>query len=713
MNTRFKLTNVAGKIPEPGDLDIVEFYINLADKIIFTKDVDNTVIALSVPAPVDTVAGRTGDVILTKSDVDLSNVDNTSDITKPISTATQAALDTKISKSDVVDGLTSTVIDLPLSANQGRILKNLIDAIELNLSSNDFTLDTRQKIVDFIKGTRSIINNLVVSDIGGLDAALDTKVDKIVGKELSDENYTLVEKNKLAGIESGAEVNHTAAEIKTLYESNSNTNAFTDNEKYKLSYLESSKFKGQYVSFAELVAAHPTAAVGSYANVDEGVGNEVVRYVWDSNDDTWYAQAGTSSLLTAAQIKQEYESNPDTNAFTDTLLSKLNGIEAGAQVNVATNLTWTAGTTNGPTVNSSTGTGAVIPSASATASGVVTTAAQTFAGVKTFSSTISGSINGNAGTATVLQNARTINGVSFDGSANITITANTTNTLTRGTGLTGNNFNGSAATTWAVSYGTAAGTACQGNDVRLSTNIAQGTRTATTVPITSSTGTGATLSAASTTLAGVMIATEKVKLDGIEAGAQVNVATNLTWTAGTTAGPTVNSSTGTGAVIPSASATASGVVTTGAQTFAGVKTFSSTISGSINGNAGTATTLETARTINGVSFNGSANITITANTSATLTRGTGLTGNNFNGSAATTWAVSYGTTAGTACQGNDTRLSDSREWTATTVLLAEAQAGTATTRRAWTSQMVRESTKSYVDPLIGDINTILDDILGP
>lgn len=43
-----------------------------------------------------------------------------------------------------------------------------------------------------------------------------------------------------------------------------------------------------------------------------------------------------------------------------------------------------------------------------------------------------------------------------------------------------------------------------------------------------------------------------------------------------------------------------------------------------------------------------------------LTRGTGLTGNNFNGSAATTWAVSYGTAAGTACQGNDARLSDSR-----------------------------------------------------
>lgn len=63
---------------------------------------------------------------------------------------------------------------------------------------------------------------------------------------------------------------------------------------------------------------------------------------------------------------------------------------------------------------------------------------------------ITGALSGNASTATALQTPRTINGVSFNGTANITITANTTNTLTRGSFLTGANFNGSAATTWAV-----------------------------------------------------------------------------------------------------------------------------------------------------------------------------------------------------------------------------------------------------------------------
>lgn len=45
--------------------------------------------------PVQSVAGKTGTVTLAKGDVGLSNVDNTSDASKPISTATQTALDAK------------------------------------------------------------------------------------------------------------------------------------------------------------------------------------------------------------------------------------------------------------------------------------------------------------------------------------------------------------------------------------------------------------------------------------------------------------------------------------------------------------------------------------------------------------------------------------------------------------------------------------------
>jgi len=54
-------------------------------------------------APVQSVNTKTGDVVLTKSDVGLSNVDNTSDADKPISDDTQDALDLKADADHVHD----------------------------------------------------------------------------------------------------------------------------------------------------------------------------------------------------------------------------------------------------------------------------------------------------------------------------------------------------------------------------------------------------------------------------------------------------------------------------------------------------------------------------------------------------------------------------------------------------------------------------------
>jgi hypothetical protein len=56
-------------------------------------------------ALVSSVAGRTGDVVLIKADVGLANVDNTSDAAKPISSATQTALN---AKADLVGGVLPT-----------------------------------------------------------------------------------------------------------------------------------------------------------------------------------------------------------------------------------------------------------------------------------------------------------------------------------------------------------------------------------------------------------------------------------------------------------------------------------------------------------------------------------------------------------------------------------------------------------------------------
>lgn len=62
--------------------------------------------------------------------VGLENVDNTSDANKPISTAGQNALDTKLNTSAVVNNLTTNDSTKVLSAAQGKALNDKITALQ-------------------------------------------------------------------------------------------------------------------------------------------------------------------------------------------------------------------------------------------------------------------------------------------------------------------------------------------------------------------------------------------------------------------------------------------------------------------------------------------------------------------------------------------------------------------------------------------------------
>jgi hypothetical protein len=86
---------------------------------------------------------------------------------------------------------------------------------------------------------------------------------------------------------------------------------------------------------------------------------------------------------------------------------------------------------------------------------------------------VTGDVTGNASTATALQNTRTIAGKNFNGTQNVTL-----DTLTRGSYLTGSNYNGSSATTWAVDA-TTTNTASKVVARDASGNFSAGTITAT------------------------------------------------------------------------------------------------------------------------------------------------------------------------------------------------------------------------------------------
>lgn len=70
-------------------------------------------------------------------------------------------------------------------------------------------------------------------------------------------------------------------------------------------------YKGTYVSELSLTTTHPTALVGDYADVDLGIGEGAVRYIWDDDDSVWRMQLGASSSLSDAQVAVAYSNEVD------------------------------------------------------------------------------------------------------------------------------------------------------------------------------------------------------------------------------------------------------------------------------------------------------------------------------------------------------------------------------------------------------------------
>ena len=219
--------------------------------------------------------------------------------------------------------------------------------------------------------------------------------------------------------------------------------------------------------------------------------------------------------------------------------------------------------------------------------------------------TFSGALSGNASTATTLQTARTINGVSFNGSANITVADATKLPLTGGT-LTGT-LNGTAAD---FSGNVDANT--------ITTGVGQG-RGKISVWSTSTYGIGM---ATGFTFGGIA--------NDYAMTFQMNNANNRGFWWGddghTNAQGAMALTTEGLLTVASGMRLGYGQLDTTAPTTGQLDVNgtvnATTFSGALSGNATTATTLQTARTINGVSFNGSANITVADSTKLPLTGGT-------------------------------------------------------------------------------------------
>ena len=152
--------------------------------------------------------------------------------------------------------------------------KTKLSGIEANATADQ----TAEEIQDIV-GAMLTSNTETGITVTYQDA--DGTIDFAVASQ-TDENFTTADHSKLDGIESNATADQTGAEIKSLYEGESDTNAFTDAEKTKLSGIETN------------------------ATADQ----------------------------TASEIRTLVENASDSNVFTDADHTKLNGIAANANVGI-------------------------------------------------------------------------------------------------------------------------------------------------------------------------------------------------------------------------------------------------------------------------------------------------------------------------------------------------------------------------------------------
>ena len=192
---------------------------------------------------------------VTKAQVGLSNVDNTSDADKPISTATATALAGKASAAHGHDAsdITSGTIDIArlpaaalerivasvadeaaryalttATAQEGDMVKQIDNGFVYALVDED-EIDNSAGWVSISVGSAGSVawsgvtdkptvfppddHTHAIEDVTGLQDALDDKVDAVAGKGLSEEDYTSAEKTKLAGVAAGATANDTDANL--------------------------------------------------------------------------------------------------------------------------------------------------------------------------------------------------------------------------------------------------------------------------------------------------------------------------------------------------------------------------------------------------------------------------------------------------------------------------------------------------------------------
>lgn len=217
------------------------------------------------------ISDKTNPHNVTKEQLAIGNVDNTSDIDKPVSTAQQNALDTALSTHNTSDS----------SHNDMRLLiSGLTTRLNALADSDDTTLDQLSEIVAYIKNNKSIIDGIITSKVNVSDI-IDNLTTSSTDKALSAKQGQILKEmiNSLTkeDIGLGNVENKNSAAIRSELTKENVTNAL-----------------GYTPPTTNTVYAHPTTS-GNKHIPSGGSSGQILRWsadgtaVWGADNNTTYS----------------------------------------------------------------------------------------------------------------------------------------------------------------------------------------------------------------------------------------------------------------------------------------------------------------------------------------------------------------------------------------------------------------------------------------
>ena len=362
---------------------------------------------------------------ITKAMVGLANVDNTSDIDKPVSTATKTALDLKANAADV-----TTALDLKVDKVSGKAL-----------STNDYTTAEKTKLAA-ITGTNTGDQDLsalavaanvnaalaLKANTADVTAALDTKVSSTdataalaLKANTADVNAALALKANGANVANSLALKANTTDVNTALGLKANTTDVNTALGLKANTSDVNTALGLKANTTdvntELALKADDAVVSTQLSTKENSSNKSVNLNTDAASDVKYPSVKSVKTYVDAQIASATISDADVN--TKGKIQLAGDLGGTASAPTVPGLTLKANTSD---VNNSLSFKVdKVLGKSLSTNDYTTAEKDKLAAISGINTGDQVNITGNAATATKLQNTRTINGIAFDGSANITL----------------------------------------------------------------------------------------------------------------------------------------------------------------------------------------------------------------------------------------------------------------------------------------------------